>query len=33
MGLVLGEWAGVVAHENKMPFCLLVAVSQQVTVP
>lgn len=33
MQLVLGEWAELVAHEDKMPFCLLAAASQQVTVP
>lgn len=33
MGLMLGEWAGLVAHEDKMPFCLLAAASEQVTVP
>lgn len=33
MGLALGEWAELVAHEDEMPFCLLAAASQQVTVP
>lgn len=30
---MLVEWAGLVAHEDKMPFSLLAAASQQVTVP
>lgn len=29
---MLGEWAGLVALEEKMPFCLLAAASRQVTV-